>query len=324
MKPLKVILPINQKPSIISYAHTAFNDCILSGPLMSDEKVVEFSVDTPNTDWRVHTNGGSIQIGAKTSDANTDTDKSESSEKSTGVSSGRCKDTSVIVSSNGTKTRGHCVMYRPVQKDDYVIVKVTSRRAICSWECIDLVLETHEPDASYDIEGSLVNLMCPLGRELFIRQSGALPELKDHPHMVDLPFWLKLEKKDYQIFCSYSYNGRSWHEVYTYDLLPRMRISTLYIGVLVELRNDYHNWKACNYIQTYMKREWDNSLFWDYYLGPIKHYKPLYPAQFLDFSHEIHPYRDMNRFKIIKLLHHRLLEQKYIFFFLNHLIFFFL
>ena len=290
MKPLRAILPVNEKPSMVSYAHTTYNNCILTSSAMDSETVVEFEVESARTDWKTLTFGGDIQIGDK-----------------------------VSVTTQSNKTRGYCLMYRPVEKDDSIIIKVTSRRMICAWECIDLVLEAKEPDETYDIEGSMVNLMCPCGRELHIRQNGSLPDLKDHPRMSELPFWLKIEKRDYQVICSYSRNVRRWHEVYSYDLLPRVRIAPLYMGVLVELRNDYKNWLANNFILNAMKREWgDGALFWDYYLSPIKHYKPLFPSQFLDFSYETYPCYRFNGFKMKNLIMNKLLEKKYVFLFLNH------
>lgn len=279
----KIILPLNKEPSLKSYTHNAYMNSILSSELVGGEIAARYQIEGDKKDFHV------IEENCMTS-----------------------IEKDITVKAMLTHENGYSLVHRKCNTKDSLVVKVTSRRFICAWELIGIVLCDIVDDRLVTLNNCAIKYGCPSGQKLFVQRKATFLEHENCQRIYGSEYYLKLERDELKIICSYSLDGRKWSIVYEEKLPVLYKIAPLSIGVVVEIRNDYMNWFCSNYIQLYSKYPCPGLLMIDYYTGPSKSYKTYYTNQFMDFIHEYLDTTALSSKKIRDYIYKKLLDNYYI------------
>lgn len=283
----KLILPINEKPDMISYTHNAYVNAILSSDVIGGTVAAEYQIDKGN--YHV------CEKGCETSVE---------------------KDVQVTI--DDKKESGYSYVFRDCEKNEDYICRVGFRRKCCAWERICIVVDDLSDENDFQPSTCLVKFGCPSGHKLFVKRRDTFLVNNECPKIYADEYFLKVEKRGLELTYFYSLNGKKWNEVYKEVLPARYKFHPLKIGVLVEARSNYRNWMASNYIQLYMKEPVQHQRMIDYYTGPTKHYKNFFTSHFLDVSFAYSTNEKMTSFQTASYIFKRLQEGSYLITELDH------
>lgn len=284
---MKTILPINEKPELISYTHNAYVNAILNSDIIGGTIAAKYQID--KGDYAV------IEEACTTT-----------------------FDQDVKVSISEKKERGYSYVFRNCEEKESYVCKIAFRRRCCAWERICIVVDDSNDGKDFDPATCLVKFGCPSGHKLFVKRRDVFLVNNECPKIYEDEYYLKLEKRGLELTFFYSLNGKKWKEVYKDNLPARYKFHPLKIGVLVEARNNYRNWMASNYIQLYMKEPVLHQRMIDYYSGPTKHYKNFYTSHFLDVSFAYSTNEKMTSFQTALYIANKLKEKSYLITELDH------
>lgn len=285
----KISLPINENPEMISYTHNTFVSSILGSELVGGEIAAKYEILSNHTKFE------KLEVGCETT-----------------------IDKAVVVKAPIMNEHGYSLVFDKCEDEECFIVKVNARRKISSREHICIVLDEAPINDDFNPEQSVLRFGCPSGLRLIVKHKDQYLEEKKSKRILSMGYYLKLEKRGLKVSYSYSEDGKHWKKVLEETLTKRYEIAPLVIGVIVETRNDYMNWKASNYLQMYMKSPSEGDIMIDYYLGPTKHYKTFFSNHFFDFYYDYVDYNKLSRKKVAKYVYQKLRESFYLILSMDH------
>lgn len=285
----KVCLPINKKPEMVSYTHNAYISSILGSDLVGGEVAARYEVISNHVKFEKFEDGCETAIGKE-----------------------------VVVKAPIMKEHGYSLIFDKCGENEDFIVKVNARRKISSREHICIVLNEVVEECNFIPEQSMTRFGCPSGRRLIVKRREKYLEEDNSKNILTMGFYLRLEKNGLKVRYSCSEDGRHWEEVFDETLPKRYEITPMIIGVIVETKNDYMNWKASNYIQMYMKAPCEGQLMIDYYMGPSKNYKTYLTNHFLDFFYDYLDYDKLSCKKVAEYVYKQLKQSVYLILLMDH------
>lgn len=285
----KISLPVNEKPEMISYTHNTFISSILGSEWVGGEIAAKYEVISN------HTKFDRIEAGCET-----------------------IIDKEVVVKAPLMREHGYSLIYDKCAEQECFIVKVNLRRMISSREHICIVLDELQENNEFSPEQCMTRFGCPSGLRLIVKRREQYLEEKKSKRILSMGYYLKLEKNGLKVTYSYSEDRKHWNKVYEETLPKRYEIAPLVIGVIVETKNDYMNWKASNYLQMYMKSPSEGDIMIDYYLGPTKHYKTFFSGHFFDFYYDYLDYTKFSCKRIAEYVYRKLQESFYLVLSMDH------
>jgi len=284
-----VFLPLNEEPELISYTHNAYADCILTSPVVAGETAAKYEIISKHKEFEKIDCGCETVLGQE-----------------------------VSVKVPIMNEKGYSLVVDNCEEKETFIVKVNFRRRISSREHICIIIDEINDAKNYNPDECMTKFGCPSWLRLIVKHKDKYVVEKNSKRILTMGYYLKLEKDGLNISYWYSFDGKHWDKVHEETLSKKYEIIPIKIGVIVETRNDYMNWKASNYIQLFMKSPSAGDLMIDYYHGPTKHYKPFNSNHFFDYLFEYLEHNDFSKNKMIKYLHRKLSEDFYIITMLDH------
>ena len=285
----KIKLPVNEKPEMISYTHNAFTSAILNSEIIGGEVAAKYEIISNHKNFQKKENCCKAEIGKE-----------------------------VVVNTSIMSDCGYSYLFDICEEKETFILKVNFRRKTSSREHICIVLDDFSQEDDFNPEKLMTRFGVPSGLRIIVKRREEYLEEKNSKKVLSMGYYLKLEKDNLQVTYSYSPNGKKWSKVYEETLPKRYEVTPLKIGVIVETKNDYMNWKASNYVQMYMKSPAENMLMIDYYVGPTKHYKTFFTNQIFDYLFEYVDYDKYSCRKMAKYIFGKLQESFYIIASIDH------
>ena len=285
----KISLPVNENPEMISYTHNAYISSILGSELVGGEIAAKYEIISNHTKFEKFEEGCETTI-----------------------------DKEVIVKAPIMNEHGYSLIFDKCGEKENFIVKVNARRKISSREHICIVLDEAFTTDEFNPNQCMTRFGCPSGLRLIVKRREKYLEEKKSKRILSMEYYLKLEKNELKVTYSYSEDGKHWEKVLEETLPKRYEIAPLIIGVIVETKNDYMNWKASNYLQMYMKSPSEGDIMIDYYLGPTKHYKTFFSNHFFDFIYDYLDYKKLSCKKVAEYVYQKLQETFYMILSIDH------
>lgn len=275
-------LEINETPPLISYTHNAYQSAIISSDAIAGKRVVEYGINDEMTLWKKIEWNGSLDI-----------------------------DNTIKVYSDMKHERGVTLQYRPLSEDDGVIVKVLAQRQMCAWEVLGIVLYDEEPDSEEKVNAPMLRYGFSSIAKIFVEINKKLINPLSTKVVMKYPFYIRLNRKRGKVTLQYSQGGRKWIDAYVDTLPGKCGITQVYVGVLTEIRNEYLNWLAQNYIQVSSGHLSLNEIYVDYYLGPTKNFQPFVTGHYLDFYDEMYDCEDFDKYKWFRIIAEKIQQGVY-------------
>lgn len=285
----KINLPINENPELISYTHNAYISSIMGSEWVGGEIAAKYEIISKHTKFDKYEEGCETIL-----------------------------DNEIVVKAPGMVEHGYSYIFDRCEQKECFIVKVNARRKISSREHICIVLDEVVSEAEFNPDKCMTKFGCPSALRLIVKRRDTYLEEKKSKRILSVGYFLKLERDGLKIGYSYSENGKHWEPVMEEVLPKRYEIAPLNIGVIVETKNDYMNWKVSNYLQMYMKSPSEGDIMIDYYLGPSKHYKNFFSNHFFDFIYDFLDYKKFSCRKMADYVYNRLQESFYLILSMNH------
>lgn len=285
----KISLPIAENPEMISYTHNAFISSILGSEWVGGELAAKYEIISDHTQFEKYEEGCETTM-----------------------------DEEVIVKAPIMNEHGYSLVFDKCNEKESFIVKVNARRKISSREHICIVLDEVHTSDEFNPEQCMTRFGCPSGLRIIVKRRERYLEEKKSKRILSRGYYLRLEKNELKVTYSYSEDGKHWEIVREEKLAKRYEIVPLVIGVIVETKNDYMNWKASNYLQMYMKSPSEGDIMIDYYLGPTKHYKTFFSNHFFDFIYDYLDYKKLSCKKMTEYIYHKLQETFYMIISIDH------
>ncbi len=219
---MKKILPIEEKPSVSSFAHHAFFQSILEGNRLSAEDILRFNVhDLDADEWKYRSDN--IR---KESEGN-----------------------KITYYANILETNAFSVMWRELKERDVFECDFEELVHICSNSGITVVVsEKDMADDSWRDHG-YVSLEYIARNEIYLRRDGEILDIGKYGRDILMPLNVKVKnddgKPEIAIFV-----GNEWVTLYSGTEEKEYR----YIGIEADFKeSEYQNWKNSNYIEFYCR-----------------------------------------------------------------------
>ena len=279
-------LPINTKPYLRSYTHTAYMSSILTSDLIGGNMVAKYRIHTPKS-------FGSLNA------------------RCTGGETVIDKDT-ITVTAQKFSNKVRSVVILDVENIEDIIVEIKSIRRGSAWDSVGIILDDEIDTRPLDAGNWLVQYSSPVGSQLFVKRRNDFIQKEDFKRIMDDRFFLRIVRENMKLIFMYSLNGKKWSVLYK-DVLPDIyRLLPVKTGIMVDSECAYNDWMTQNYTNFYLAKNDFNPLLLEYYSGPLKHYKSFCTNQFLNIGFEFCDAEKLSAVSFYKKIKNWILEKKYI------------
>jgi len=261
------VLPINETPSVVSYAHYAFLHSILETDDKVGRKLVELEIDDyMEGKWELLTDKLEIE--------NTNS--------------------TIRMFSKKYETNTECFLTRDCKKEDEIVVKITYQQYSNPDCVVNVILSAGNIRECAERDSFIIRAGIMSKQGIYIKVDEQYISLKNTISCEHLPVWIKVKKKAEKIEIWFAEEENEWKlgaEIVSPSVLQK---DDLQIGVNTNNgENQYYAWKYLNYLQMYYNGD-DLYVLLDYYNSPKRDFCFYHLNQFIQFQSST--YREINSF----------------------------